>query len=69
MYNKVVKLIKQLAPMLEEFATLHAQRLAEKMVEEKLIEFGNMIRDEQNGDIPALAEYFMRTINPKSRER
>ena len=31
-----IELIKQLAPMLEEFATLHAQRLAEKMVEERL---------------------------------
>ncbi len=29
-----IELIKQLAPILEEFATLHAQRLAEKMVEE-----------------------------------
>ena len=54
---------------MREFATLHAQRLAEKMVEEKLIEFGNMIRDEPNGDIPALAEYFMRTINLKSKEQ
>ena len=52
---------------MQEFATLHAQRLAEKMVEEKLIEFGNIIRDEPNGDIPTLAEYFMRTINLKSR--
>ena len=54
---------------MEEYATLHAQRLAEKMAEERLIEFGNMIRDEPNGDIPALADYFMRTINLKSKEQ
>ena len=59
---------KNMVALVEQFATLHAQRLAEKMVEEKLIEFGNMIRDEPNGDIPALAEYFTRTINLKSRE-
>ena len=59
-YNTVVA-------AMQEFATLHAQRLAEKMVEDRLIEFGNMIRDEPNGDIPALAEYFIRTINLKSR--
>ena len=41
---------------------------AEKMVEEKFIEFGKMIRDEPNGDIPALAEYFIRTINLKPIE-
>lgn len=29
-----IELIKQLAPILEEFATLHAQRIADKMVEE-----------------------------------
>jgi hypothetical protein len=54
---------------LNTLATLHAQRIAEKMVAENLVEFGNMIRDEPNGDIPALAEYFMRTINLKSREK
>lgn len=31
-----IEFIKQLAPMLEEFAAIHAQRLAEKMVEERL---------------------------------
>ncbi len=30
-----IELIKQLAPMLEEFATLHAQRIADKMVDAK----------------------------------
>lgn len=54
---------------MQEFATLHAQRIADKMVAENLVEFGNMIRDEPNGDIAALAEYFIRTINLKSREK
>ena len=45
-----------------------AQRIADRMVEENLVEFGNMIRDEPNGDIAALAEYFIRTINLKSRK-
>jgi len=30
-----IELIKQLAPILEEFATLHAQRIADKMVDAK----------------------------------
>jgi len=38
----------EIIDLMSAFAALHAQRLAEKMVEEKLIEFGNMIRDEQN---------------------
>lgn len=67
MFHNGVSSGEPLAQWLSKFATLHAHRIAEKIVEEKLIEFGNMIRDEPNGDIPALAEYFMRTINLKSR--
>jgi hypothetical protein len=60
-YNKTIDAMR-------EFATLHAQRIADKMVSENLVEFGNMIRYEPNGDIAALAEYFIRTINLKSRK-
>ena len=67
MFHNGVGSGEPLAQWLNKFATLHAQRIADKMVAENLVEFGNMIRDEPNGDIAALAEYFIRTINLKSR--
>lgn len=43
-----IELIKQLAPILEEFATLHAQRIAEKMVEERMEQYKAQFKDRPN---------------------